>query len=260
MAELASPEPPQVSVGFYSERLTDADLFAAVCSLLLDIGAVPSRTIVVPFERAQAFERIGDLADALAFVNLGSGPAAGERLRQLLASAGSAGRVMQTSFAARPIGTLLVTYEPAAGPDGRHPVAVIASAAPLSLPGGGAGRGAEAIAHWLRELLRAGCERLDPLYAAIIIEGSIPPPRRMSGDGRLGTELFVADRLVAADPRLITDLAAIFQDGAVESWQGGTFLSGWGWFNQAGRTVQAARTMEKRAAERLAPAVVHVGL
>lgn len=253
-----SPEPPQASVAFFSERRTDAELFASICGLLLDRRAVPSGALTAPAERAFAFERAADLADALTPWDPDRGGAEAG-LRRLLAGEDPAVRVMQAWFAVRPVGTLLAAYEPAASPGGRHPVAVIASAASLSRPGGGAGRNARAVADWLQELLRAGCERLDPLYAAIVVEGSLPPPLGLSADRRLGTELFVSDRLLAADQRLRADLADLFEEGAVESWPGGTFFSGWGWFNPAGRSIRKARTVEQRAAERLARAVRRAG-
>ena len=247
-------------MGFYSERGGDAELFTAVCELLLDAGATPTGAQMTSAERAQAFERVGDLAAELSLADLVREPAAGKRLRWLLSGEAPEHRVLQVGFTMSPVGVLLVTYEPAAGLEGRHPAAVISSAERLSPPGGGAGRGGRAVARWLGELLRLGCDRLDPLYAAIVIEGSLPPPARLSPDSRLGTELFVANRLLAADPELGADLAALFEQGAVEAWPGGMFFSGWGWFNQAGRTVKEARTMERRAADRLARAVARAGL
>jgi hypothetical protein len=69
----------------------------------------------------------------------------------------------------------------------------------------------------------------------------------------------VADRLLAADPGLGVDLAALFERGVVETWPGGMFFSGWGWFNQAGRTIPNARIVERSAAGRLARAIARGG-
>ena len=258
-APLPSPQPPQASVGFYREYGTDADLFTAVCELLLDVGATPTGVRTAPAGRARAFERVADLASELSPTDLTHEPAAESRLRSLLASQALEHRVLQVGFIVRPVGALLVTYEPAVGPQGRHPVAIIASGEQLSPPGGRAGRAGRAVARWLRESLRLGCDRLDPLYAAIVIEGSLPPPARLSADSRLGTELFVANRLLAADPALGADLSALFKRGAAESWPGGMFFSGWGWFNQAGRTIPNARTAERSAADRLGRAMARAG-
>jgi hypothetical protein len=259
-AGLPSPQPPQASVAFYSERAGDADLFSAVCELLLHAAATPTGVQVAPAKHAQAFERVGDLAAASSSADLGRAPVAAQRLRRLLAGEASKQRVLQVGFTMPPVGALLVTYEPAAHPKGRHPVAVVASAESLAPPGGTVGRRGRAVAHRLGELLRTGCDRLGPLYAAIVVEGSLPPPEGLSADARLGTELFVADRLLAADPGLGADLAALFEQGVVEPWLGGTYFSGWGLFNQAGRTIHAARTVERRAANRLLRAVTGAGL
>ena len=255
---LPSPQPPQASVGFYREHGTDSELFAGLCGLLLDMGATPTGARLAPADQARAFERVSDLQ--LSQADLAPGAEAGERLRKLLSGDSPGYRMLQAGFTARPPGVLLATYEPAAGPQGRHPVAVIASAERLSPPSGGAGRTGRAVARWLLKSLRLGCDRLDPLYAAIVIEGSLPPPTRLSADSRLGTELFVANRLLTADPGLGADLAALLGEGEAETWPGGVFVSGWRWFNDAGRTIPNARTAERSAASRLARALARASV
>ena len=252
-APLPSPQPPQASVGFYREHGTDSELFAGLCGLLLDTGATPTGARLALADQAQAFERVGDLR--LAQADLTPGAEAGGQLRSLLSGDVPGHRVLEAGFSARPPGVLLATYEPAAGPRGRHPVAVITSAERLSLSGRSTGRGGRAVARWLLESLRLGCDRLDPLYASIVIEGSLPPPDRLSAESRLGTELFVANRLLVADPGLEQDLAALLGQGMAETWPGGVFVSGWRWFNDAGRTIPNARTAERGAASRLARAL-----
>jgi hypothetical protein len=258
-APLPSPQPPQASVGFYRECAADADLFAGLCELLLDMRATPTGARVAPAGQARAFERISDLAPELSLIDLAGERTADERLRGLVGGEAPEQRVLQAGFTARPVGAVLATYESAAEPQGRHPVAVVASAERLSPPGGGGGRAGRAVARWLKESLSRGCDCLDPLYAAIIIEGSLPPPALLSADSRLGTELFVANRLLAAAPGLDADLTALFGPGAAESWPGGLFFSGWGWFNQAGRTIPNARAVERSAADRLARAIARAG-
>jgi hypothetical protein len=256
-APLPSPQPPQASIGFYREHGTDSGLFAGLCELLLDMGATPAGARLAPTDQAQAFERVSDLQ--LAPADLPRGAGAGERLRALLSGDAPGCRVLQAGFTIRPPGVLLATYEPAEGPRSRHPVAAIASAEHLSQPGGGARRSGRAVARWLLEALRLGCDRLDPLYAAIVVEGSLPPPGLLSADSRLGTELFVANRLLTADAGLGADLAALFGQDTTQTWPGGMFFSGWGWFNKADRTIPNARTAERSAASRLARAVARAG-
>jgi hypothetical protein len=147
--------------------------------------------------------------------------------------------VVKAEFTTPEAGLLVVAQLPRAGGDDRHPVDASVYADSLGVPpwaweAGDAERAAE-LAGWARGLFRAACEEIGPLYAELTIETTLATPSALT-DADLGN-VYVADRLLLADPQLEHDLRMTYVAGDVARWTTGLYCSTWAPFNEAGRSA-----------------------
>jgi hypothetical protein len=226
-------DPPHLSVGLYCERVAEPEAFAALAAAVRRYGAEPRDAVMVVPSRLE-FDGLTDLPveDRIERV------VRPDEFDRLVAGSDPAWTVVQAEFVTAEAGLLVLSYLRRAGDD-RHPVEATVYADALGIPEelwepGEAERAAR-LAAWFRGLARTACEHVDPLYAEVTIESTLPTPSQLIG-GDLG-DVYVADRLLVSDPRLEPDLRAVYADGAVARWRTGLYCSGWAPFNEAGRTM-----------------------
>ncbi len=227
------PDAPHLSVGLYCERVTEREAFALLADAVRRYGAVSNGAVEV-VRAGVDFDSLYDLSPEER-VEAEVDPAEFDRL---VAGGDPARAVVQAEFMTAEAGLLVVSYLRRVGDD-RHPVEATVYADTLGIPEeiwepGEAERAGE-LAAWFRGLSRAACEYVDPLYAELTIESTLPTPSQLMG-GDL-SNVFVAERLLTADPRLEPDLRAIYADGDVTRWRNGLYCSSWAPFNENGRSM-----------------------
>lgn len=169
----------------------------------------------------------------------------------------------RTAFEVDKVG--LVVVQRLLGADGdRSPVAIITYADDLGSPDELWNASERAAAYrlgaWAHDVFRAACLATDPLYGDLSIENTLSTPRALGQGGDRVGDVYVADRLLAADDRLGPRLREAYADGAVEEWEGGLYASSWGCFNAAGRTVADPWAVSGQAVQLLKRAVTKAGL
>jgi hypothetical protein len=168
---------------------------------------------------------------------------------------------VRASFEIPSVGPALVTYERSEA-DEAHPVSVLVAAGDLGIPAAHQSaserKRARRLATWSVDLLSRVVTTIDPLYAAIGVEVTLPPPSELRvGRGRLGTEIYVSSRLLTSSPRLEAELRRVWADGSVEPWSRGLFLSGWEPFNAAGLTIPDPQAVDRRVTKLLGDSLRH---
>jgi hypothetical protein len=259
------PAPPHISAAFYFDHLTQATAFAEVCDQVMAVGATPTgayeliRTAVLPH-----FAMISDLGSRLESAQISlPKKRAREEWNRWINSQELTSHILRAAFKAPQIGIVIVAFEPTSEVDNVrvvHPIAVTTSGALLSMPehisqSHRERSKAARVARYLLSVFRSVCESLDPLYGAIAVEASLPTPAELGGGARLGTELYVSNRLGIADPTLVADLSTIFANGFTERWKSGMYFSGWAAFNQVGQTLDKPLEAGARAAQRIGQAL-----
>lgn len=257
------PDPPHLSVSIYPDRVAEEVAFSAVCRALERRGATPTdRVDTAPSDAA--FTSVSDLAEVIEHRRVDAA-----RFAALVhaedADAGAAEgapgehRVIRAGYTVKPVGLAVVGYDRSV-PGVPHPISVLADAGPLGLPddawSGRERRAAAKVGTWARDLLRAVCAEVDPLYGALAIEDSLPVPAELAAYGDRLTTVYVSARLLRSRPKLEGRLRDCYADGDVVDWEKGVFLSGWAPFNEAGRSVADARETGRRTAALLGDAAV----
>jgi hypothetical protein len=256
------PDPPHVSVSVYADRMAERAAFGAVCRAVEERGGAPNG-LVDTAPRGASFEAVSDLAEVIDHLRVD--PARFAALVHGTAGEGADGDgevdVVRAGYTAAPVGTAVVTYDPAGAAEA-HPVTVLADSGTLGMPddswSGRDRRAAARVGRWARDLLRASCAAIDPLYGALAIEESLPAPSLLATYGDRLTTVYVSGRLLTASPRMAERLRECYAGGDVVEWENGVFLSGWAPFNEAGRTVADPRAAGRRTAALLGPAAVAV--
>jgi hypothetical protein len=258
------PDPPHVSAAVYADALAPEEAFRRICDLVAGQGAIPTGlTEWVAGSEFPSFMMISDLAARTQTARQDLKISREHALwTQWIGGLSADRRVLRTGFGVPRVGTAVVEYQPAAkdDPERRHPVAITVSGALLSMPPTAGLSKTErktsaATAAWLVGAFRRVCETLDPLYGAIATEAWLPVPVQLvSGHARLGTEVFVSDRLEQRAPGMAARLTALYAPGFVERWANGCFLSGWAAMNAPGRTLTEPLKAGTRAAAIVASA------
>jgi hypothetical protein len=234
------PEPPHVSLGFFVDALPDDEALESVYLSLLEQGGAPTGPLLVAPRSQGNFESVSDLADVLETEVIAAGAVGRQHLLERLGPASEA-RVLGVGLQLEPLGDGLVTFEPAEANE-QHPVVALWAAEELGLPpalqSAAERRRARRRAGAVLDAFREVCEALDPLYAGIGCEMTLPSRSRLSPDrAQIGTEIFVSSRALSAARQLEGRLRQCFAAGAVETWASGLFCSGWEPFNREGRSV-----------------------
>jgi hypothetical protein len=221
--------PPHLSVSVYSELTDERAVFAALADVVRRHGGVGTRRVdVIPPELdfntlTEPWPRQLDVDPA--------------EFDRLVAGGEDAWTPVAAGFVTTAAGPLVLTYLRRHGDD-RHPVEARVYADDLGLPDfvrdAEQDASAERLATWIRGLFRDACERIDPLYAELTIETTLPTPSAL--DGAQVDNVYVADRLLAADVQLEHDLRMTYDTGDVARWRTGLYCSTWAPFNDAGRT------------------------
>lgn len=240
------PEPPHVSLGFFVDALPDEEALEAVCMSLLAQGGVPSGPLVVAPRSQGNFESVSDLAAVLETEVIAAGAAGRQHLIERLGAA----RVLRAGVRLDPLGDGVVTFEPAEANE-QHPVVALWAAEELGIPpalqSASERRRARRRAGAVLGVFREVCEALDPLYAGLGCEMTLPSRSRLGPDrARIGTEIFVSSRALAAARALEGRLRQCFAAGVVEAWASGLFCSGWELFNGQGRSVPSPLTVSRQ--------------
>jgi hypothetical protein len=250
------PDPPHISLASYLDQPDPDRVLYSLCEVLTAAGAAGTGVCqLVRGEKLPAFEMISDLADRLERSTCDLGSTAGRReWERLIAGQDPTAHVLKAGFNASPVGTVVVTLQPA-GAEPRHPVAVDVSGALLDMAAASPflsqrdRRRAEAVGQWIGSLFRHACETLDPLYASVLAEAWLPVPAQLAaGDARLGTEVYLSDRLEAAAPGTQDALAHLYARGHIERASTGQVYSGWGALNPQKRTVPEPLSLGRKAA------------
>lgn len=241
---------PHLSVSLYCEQITERAAFAALADVVREHGATPTpRVDVLP--AALRFDALTDLPPGSLHC-LEVEPAEFDRL---VAGDDRTRTVVEAGFVTDAAGPLVLTYLRRHGDD-RHPIEARVYADDLGLPDFVRNAEQEAsarrLAAWVRGLFRNACEQVDPLYAELTIETTLPTPSAL--DGGQVDNVYVADRLLAADVQLEHDLRMTYDTGDVARWRTGLYCSAWAPFNDAGRTYAHDEGPGRQAALLLARA------
>ncbi|GAA3445499.1 hypothetical protein [Planomonospora venezuelensis] len=215
-------EPPHLTVGVYG-RGPEADTFAALCSIMPEVGGSPVGTFeVAPIDLS--FDLLSDLGTSRRVIK-----ASGDRLRNLLAGEDADLRVVKAAFSHRAFGPVVVEYILKYGPD-RHPVGVTTSAGTLGMPdwtwSKSDRRKGRSLAAWSVEVLRAAAERCKPLYGAVGVEFSLPTPQQLVVDHALmPTEMYLSRKLLGGGAESGAAFRGLFPQ--TSHWSDGMFVSAW---------------------------------
>jgi hypothetical protein len=218
------PEPPHLSVSLYSENQTEEAAFAALCRAVCAAGARPTGNLET-FPRSRGFNWASELTDFASELTVSQ-----ESVWPLVDGEDTQLRVAKAGFAADTAGLVVVSLESREeGDPSQHPVAASMYADQLGIPAQYWGQGddvrAKAIATWAESLLRAACDSIAPLYAAMMVEETLPTPPALA-DLR-SKDIFVPDRLLAADPALEPDLRSFYGADRLGRWRHGLYCAGW---------------------------------
>ena len=250
------PDPAHISIAFYLDQPAEARVLYPVCEVVVAAGAAGSGVCeLVRGATLPAFETTSDLGDRLERVQCDLESPAGRRVwERLIAGKDPAAHVVRAGFEDPVAGTVVVRLQPA-GEERRHPVAVDVSSALLDIAASSPEvspaerRQADAIAQWIGSLFRRACQALDPLYASVLVEAWLPVPAELAaGDARLGTEIYLSDRLEAAARGTQDALARLYAQGHVDRAPGGQFYSGWGALNPEKRDIERPLALGSKAA------------
>lgn len=235
----------------YTEKPDDAALFSAICAALESQGAKPGDRIETA-PRSRLFDSRSDLAGELEL--LMPDPT---RFAALVSSSDPVHRVVSAAYQDKAMGRLGVVLE--RNPSGQHhPVAVLADAKELGLPDfdwtSAERRRAVKAGLWARDLLKLISHEADPLYGALSIEDTLPPPGLLQSHGNRLTDVYVSRRLLETGKRLESRLHDCYHDGSVTVWENGIFFSGWSPFNADNRSIADPAMVGRKTADLLAQA------
>jgi hypothetical protein len=245
------PDAPHLSVSAYTEKPDDAALFSAICAALESQGAKPGDRIETA-PRSRLFDFRSDLAGELELLTPDR-----TRFAALVSDSDPVRRVVSAVYQDKAMGRLGVVLE--RSPAGQyHPVAVLADAKELGLPDfdwtSAERRRALKVGRWARDLLKLVSGVADPLYGALSVEDTLPPPGLLQSHGDRLTDVYVSRRLLEAERRLEARLRDCYRDGSVTVWENGIFFSGWSPFNADNRSTADPATVGRRTADLLARA------
>ncbi|MQA94272.1 MAG: hypothetical protein GEV11_06320 [Streptosporangiales bacterium] len=151
------------------------------------------------------------------------------------------------------------------GADGdRAPVAIITYADDLGVPdelwSASERTAAYRLGAWAHDVFRAACLATDPLYGELAVENTLSTPRALGESGDRIGDVYVSDRLLAADDRLGARLREAYDGGAVEEWEGGLYASAWRYLNTADRSATDGWKVSDTTVALLTRAVTKAGL
>ncbi|MQY08096.1 hypothetical protein [Actinomadura macrotermitis] len=228
------PEPPHLELAFFHEGVPEERLLADVCRRLAAAGAVATgRLQVAP--QGLRFGRPTDIGAEGDEIHV---PA--EQVWSRLDGEVPGHRVMRAGFELRPLGLVVATYN--RGAAGRHPVALLTNADAIEFPesewSSRQRKKAKRFSAAVVPLMKDICEAVGPLYASLGVEATLLGPERLAASDSGPGDVFVADRLLAYDPRLADKLAQCFSGGHVDAWATGTYHSSWAPFNDSWTTAE----------------------
>jgi hypothetical protein len=250
-------DPPQVSAAFYFDRPDATETLLKVCNHLGSVRRLKPVSIgFVQSARFPTFALVSDLAGQIVTAPIAPDQVLDQDNSQEL-------QILRVNFDAADVGAVVVAFDGISDDlvgSVAHPVSVTISGALMTMPQQSLRpserRSAVAAARFVLEAFRTVCEQLGPLYGAIQVEAFLStPPTLISHAARLGTEVFVSNRLLHADTQLETRLSAAFVEGFAERWDSGIFCSGWTWFNPRHRTVKRPLAVGTEAASALGAAL-----
>lgn len=228
------PDPPHLAVSLYSDNLTEDAAFAALCRAVLEAGGTPTGSLEV-FPRSHDFRWASELTD------FGQTQTVAEDAFWLfIEGKNPQTRVSKAGFTADTPGLVVVSLESKEdNHQARHPVAASMYADQLGIPvhlwEEGDDIRANKIDVWAEGLMRLACDDITPLYGALMVEEPLPTPAEL--DQLRSKDVFVPDRLLAADHALEPDLRSHYGDDRITRWRSGIYCAGWEGFHP-GRIYQ----------------------
>lgn len=228
------PDPPHLSVSLYSENLTEDAAFAALCRAVQEAGGTPTGTLQT-FPRSFDFCWASELTDVSQTQTV-----ADDSFWPLVEGTDPRTRVAKAGLTADTPGLVVVSLKSKGDDDpSRHPLAASMYADQLGIPvqlwEEGDEVRANKIATWAEGLMRTACDSITPLYAALMVEETLPTPPEL--DELRSKDVFVPNRLLAADRALEPDLRNHYGEDRISRWSTGIFCAGWQGFHP-GRTYQ----------------------
>lgn len=222
------PDPPHLSVSLYSENLSEDAAFAAVCRAVQEAGGTPTGNLEI-FPRAHDFCWASELTDVSQAQTV-----AEDAFWLLIEGKDPQTRIAKAGFTADTPGLVVISLKSKGDNDpSRHPVAASMYADQLGIPAQLRNKcddaRAKALAMWAETLMRIACDNIAPLYGAMMVEETLPTPPKL--DKLRSKDVFVPDRLLAADHALEPDLRNHYGDDRISRWRTGIFYAGWQGFH-----------------------------
>lgn len=231
---------PQFDAGFYRDRPNSSADIAALCVQVQSMRGVHPVAGIVAI--SEAFPRYGGFSygldvpvETIAITDF-SRPL--PRGRQLLAG----------SLASSDVGPVVVdfqTVDPELLDDVWHPLKVTINGDYLDISESSGGVSVEELkrrnaqAQFLIDAFRQGCEAFDPLYGFICGEEPVPTPADLLTREIYSGNVYVSNRLFAAEPDLRAKLDSAYTEGFSASWSNGKYYSSWALLNPAGLSIDS---------------------
>lgn len=212
-----NPQPPHVEIGVYIDGV-DHTILNATCEALQTMGGHPTGVALVGYP--EGFRYVTDLP-----LILGTWPARCIELQPY-----------RVGFVHSILGEMSVTFAPSTPPN-CHPIAIRLSAGPFSIPERlWSPTDHRSALHWrtsIAELYKGLCDALDPIYASIGIEESIPTPSELARGAPLPFDLYVANRVIDIEPMIRQQLLDIFGAFTVQEGPSGIYFSTWSLYDNS---------------------------
>jgi hypothetical protein len=246
-------ESPQVTVGAVILGSAGSSQLARVFDIVVSAGAEPTGWVdIISLAHIPRFELLSDLVNITQTVHVRA-PSANDWERTL--------RVWLSHPAA---GAITVGY--GAARRGRHPVTVVLGGAGWAEPrldendSGDDPRRRE-VRTFVDRVFHTILTGLDPLYASIQVEDSVPSPDDLDEErASIGSLFFLSGRVVAVEPDLVGKLTETFAPDTVRVRAEGVFVDDSTLLNPARPAVLNARRKGVAAARLLARAIARMAL
>lgn len=223
---------PHYSAGVYTLAPPDTATMAQVCRLLQD--GFEARALAARVAVSDTFPRFAGFAHGVGV------PVETTRVNDLTEAVPSGRQLLAGSFDVPDVGRVLAEFFPIDPVEVAHthqPIGVTINGTWLDLWGSLERKEqirADRQAAFLLKALRGLTERFDPVFGAIVAEEPIPTPSDLKAGGMRSGDVYLSDRLIAADSKLASLLATAYATGYTEQWRFGRYFSSWGAFNPVG--------------------------
>lgn len=232
------PDPPHLSAAVYCDSFPETEVFGRICRAVQSEGGIPNGFVRV-FREGADFDFVTDLGAAAEEIDVSV-----DRFWDLVEGRVPGLSTVKAGFRAD-VGLVVVSYELRDRQESRHPIDAHIGAGMLGIPEFLWEPQDRAAAAWtaerIRNLLRRVCKDVRPLYGVLAEEETLPAPPDLAG--LRSQDLYIADRVLAADPDLERDLEDFYGTDRIERWDAGIFCVSWDVL-QPGKTFSKAPAAE----------------